>query len=71
ASTAVGWGVALLCPWRKEKRLFRWLAYDGDTGELKTPSMVRGHLDGTVCSHHPIAELDDPLSDIRQFESEG
>ena len=70
ASTAVGWGVALLCPWRKEKRLFRWLAYDGDTGELKTPSMVRGHLDGTICSHHPIAELGDPLSDIRQFESE-
>ena len=60
-----------LCPWRKEERLFRWLAYDGDTGELKTPAMVRQYLDQTVCSHHPITELGDPLCDIRQFEIMG
>ena len=71
ASTAVGWGVALLCPWRKEERLFRWLAYDGNTGELKTPAMVHQYLDQTVCSHHPITELGDPLCDIRQFEIMG
>ncbi len=69
ASTAVGWGVALLCPWRKEERLFRWFSYDGNTGELKTPSMVSQYLDGKPCPHHPITELGDPLCDIRQFRS--
>lgn len=68
ASTAVGWGVALLCPWRKEERLFRWLAYNGDTGELKTPAMVPLHLDHIACSHHPITELGDPLCDVRDFK---
>ncbi|MEZ5955150.1 MAG: hypothetical protein R3C13_12705, partial [Hyphomonas sp.] len=26
------------------------------------------HLDGTVCSHHPLTELGDPLCDVRQFK---
>lgn len=37
ASSAVGMGVALLTPWFQQKRLFRWLSYDGNSGELKTP----------------------------------
>ncbi len=68
ASTAVGWGVALLCPWHHQSSLFRWLSYDGNSGELKTPSMVRHYLDGTYCPHHPVTEVGDPLCDIRNYQ---
>lgn len=68
ASTAVGWGISLLCPWRKMPRPFRWLSYDGDTGELKIPAIVEGHLSKTPCMHYPIVEVGDPLCDIRKFD---
>lgn len=68
ASTAVGWGVSLFCPWRDVPKIFRWLSYDGDTGELKTPALVKGYLSKTPCTHHPMVEMGDPLCDIRNFD---
>ena len=68
ASTAVGWGVTLLTPWHRQSRLFRWLAYNGNTGELTTPPTVKHYLEGITCSHHPVIELGDPLCDIRAFD---
>lgn len=67
ASTAVGMGVSLLTPWSRQERLFRWLSYDGNSGELKTPALVESCLDQVSCSHHPLVELGDPLCDIRYF----
>ena len=67
ASTAVGWGISLLCPWRNAPGPFRWLSYDGDTGELKIPEIVEGHLSKTPCMHYPIVEVGDPLCDIRKI----
>ena len=67
ASTAVGFGIAILSPWCTQQRLFRWLSYDGNTGELKTPTLVSEYLDGTECSHHPHNEVGDPLCDIHDF----
>jgi hypothetical protein len=67
ASTAVGFGVALLTPWAKQVQLFRWLSYDGNSGELRTPEIVASYLSGRVCPHHPAMEVGDPLADIRSM----
>ena len=67
ASTAVGFTIALLCPWSPDRHGFRFLSYDGNKGELVTPDLVHEHLENHVCDHHPPAELGDPLSDIRSY----
>ena len=67
ASTAVGFAIRLLCPWSPERQGFRFLSYDGNSGELVTPAVVREYLENHVCNHHPTTELGDPLCDIRSF----
>jgi hypothetical protein len=67
ASTAVGWGVSLLCPWQNNSSLFRWVSYDGNSGELTIPPVVEGHLNQVQCPHHPVTEVGDPLCDIRSY----
>ena len=67
ASTAVGFTIALLCPWSPERQGFRFLSYDGNKAELVTPPLVREYLENHVCDHHPTTELGDPLCDIRSF----
>ena len=67
ASTAVGFAITLLCPWSPERLGFRFLAYDGNKGELTTPALVREYLPNRVCNHHPPTELGDPLCDIRSY----
>ena len=67
ASTAVGFAITLLCPWSSERQGFRFLSYDGNKGELVTPTLVRGYLENHVCNHHPPTELGDPLCDIQSY----
>lgn len=65
ASTAVGFSVALLTPWYKATKNFRWLSYDGNKGTLVEPAIFSKFLMHTECTHHPLSEVGDPFSDIR------
>ena len=65
ASTAVGFGVALLTPWCRSERRLRWLTYDGNVGTLTEPKIVSEYLAGTSCPHHPECEVGDPFADVR------
>lgn len=67
ASTAVGWGISLLSPWQSDPKLFRWLCYDGNTGELKNHPLI-SEVMKTPCTHYPIVEVGGPLCDIREFD---
>jgi len=68
ASTAVGFGIALLTPWFPSTKALRWLVYDGNTGTLKEPNILSQYLVNTSCSHHPETEVGDPLADIREWQ---
>ena len=67
ASTAVGFAINLLCPWSPERHGFRFLSYDGNSGEVVTPHLVYEHVADVVCDHHPLKEVGDPLCDIRSY----
>lgn len=70
ASTAVGFGVALLTPWFEQSNALRWLVYDGNKGTLSEPAVISHYLEGHTCPHHPLTEVGDPLADIRSWQSE-
>lgn len=69
ASAAVGFGISLLCPWHKDTQKFRWLTYDGNTGELKAPSCFGDLISSSKCPHHPVSEVGNPLADIRNHHT--
>lgn len=67
ASAAVGLLVQLLTPWFGRKDEFVYLDYDGNRGTL-TENQRMEIMKRTVCPHHPLGEVGDPLFNLDEFK---